>query len=794
MPSGTATHRVLRVPRPYLCPSELLRQQSVEIPVAIHQFELPPITLLRGVELRGSVVDDRSRPVAGAMVEASWMIIDGRFRLPNSAVTRSRADGSFVLGPVAPDVEVKLTASLGPMSIVEPVVAKASEDRPIVLTIVGSDALSPAGRVVDGEGRPVPGAQVRIWDLADSSADGGSIVSFGGLDHLETDLQGRYRGPRNLRRDRAYRALALAEGYGEGRSRPVSADRSDVLTFPEIVLTREPRIFGIKGRILDRQGKPIEGAEVRTYCEWPCQHRTKTGPDGRYHIEDLREGRNYLLAHAEGFRFSGRAIVPSTGFQDLTLTRLGEVPDRVMTTRKVATSSILAREVLSKYVEQVLSRGDQATRVQTLEHLARIDPERVLALVKLRDSKDAWISDQLRLIAVGELIRSKVSDEVRAAIAEIGDRRCRAEAELEVAEALPATDPAGKRKWVDLALADSQTIDDPSNRVILLAEVGSRLIALGEADRASRILNESCSLVESLPVANLGGRARAAFAEVLARVDPDRALGLARELVDPNAFNRCHLRIAEILAEQDPGRAIEVLARLRVPVATSDALPGVCYGMARVDPERAHRLALRSQAGDPCVSAYALGMMALAVADVRKPQATSWLREAFDLLADRADLPSPSSETTQVPAAVAAALLPVAERVDPSLVPELFWRAVSFHAPSDDIRTEAVFAMLLARYDRKTGLAFFEPLAERTLTTSVNDLEPLIDAAVVIDPALAGRLVERLPEPPDLSFHHPKNMARLAYADALARPAPDCWDEDTVEFLHLWLPRPPDVD
>ncbi|WP_435007318.1 hypothetical protein P12x_004645 [Tundrisphaera lichenicola] len=788
VPPGQATHRVLRVPRPYLCPPDFLRQKSVDIPIAIGEFELPPISLIRGVQLRGSVVDDRSKPVAGAKVQASWLIFDGRFRAPKSVISRSRADGSFAIGPVDPEVEVTLTADLGPLASTNPVVAKASEARPIVLTVAGSEATSPAGRVVDLQGRPVPGALVRIWELADSTADGGSIVLFDGDDHLKTDLQGRFAGPSILRRDREYRAMAHSERFGEGRTRPITPDRSGVLTFPEIVLAREPKPFVIAGRVLDRQGRPIEGASVWTVCEGPNQRPSRTGPDGRFLIEELREGCSFLFAQAEGFRFSGRAIAPSTNLQDLTLTRLGEAPDRVMKTRRVATSPIRAREILSSYVERVLSEGDQATRVQTLEHLARIDPERVLTLVESRDPSEAWYSDHLRLVAVRELIRSNFTEEVRSAISAIRDHRYRAEAEIAVADALPANAPSQKREWVELALADSQTIHDPSNRVIALSQVVSRMMALGELDRASRLLNQSSSLVESLPLANLGGRARATFAEVLAKVEPDRAQDLAGELIDPDLFNRCHLNLAGAIAEHNPARASEILGRLRAPAALRDSLPSICHAMARVDPDRAHRLALRVRSDAPCVSAYSLGMMALAVADVKKSEATAWLRESFDLLAGRAASPLPSSETTQVPAAVAAALLPVVERVDPNLVPEFFWRAVSFHKPSVENQAEATFAMLLARYDRSTGLAFLESLVSRSLSTSVDDLEPLLDAAVVIDPALAARLVDGLPDPPDLSFHHPKNVARLAYADALARPAPGCWDEVTVKFLHLWLP------
>src|SRR6185312_332513 len=156
----------------------------------------------------------------------------------------------------------------------------------------------------------------------------------------------------------------------------------------------------------------------------------------------------------------------------------------------------------------------------------------------------------------------------------------------------------------------------------------------------------------------------------------------------------------------------------------------------------------------------------------------------------------PTPGASHDPAAVAAALLPVAERIDPKLVPELFWRAISFHAPRPgvEIRSDAVFALLLARYDRPLARAFFEPLADRALASGETDLGPLVAAAAILDPFRAVRLIEELPEAPDLTFHHPKNEARLALAAALVRGAPACWDDATLRFLHLWNEAMPDTE
>ena len=193
---------------------------------------------------------------------------------------------------------------------------------------------------------------------------------------------------------------------------------------------------------------------------------------------------------------------------------------------------------------------------------------------------------------------------------------------------------------------------------------------------------------------------------------------------------------------------------------------------------------------------YALGMMALAISGRDRPTATRWLREAFDQLGQVAASGPAAPGARHDPSSVAAALLPVAERIDPKLVPEFFWKAVSFRAPrpAAESGSEAVLALLLARYDVPVARGLFEPTLARALRSPDADLDPLVAAAAVLDPARAVRLVEGLPEAPDLTFHHPKNQARLALAAALVRGAPACWDDATARHLRLWIDGTPDVD
>ena len=792
VPSGLVSHRVLKVPAPYLCPPEFVGPRPVEVPAAIARFELPKVALTRGADLRGSVLDELDQPEGGARVEASWTMFDGRTRAPRSACATSEADGSFVLGPVPLDAEVAVVASSGEASTDRPIAVRPSEAGLVRLTVVEPDAVALGGRVIGTDGRGIAGASVRIWSILRSpsgSVESSTPVRFEGSDELESDPDGRFQAPRRLRPDRDYLAMASAEGHLPGRTRPLRPGGPDAASFPDLVLAVEPARVSIEGRVVDREGRPVVGAAVRTSAEGPCCRRAVTDPEGRFRLDEVPGRTAFLFAEAEGFRLEGREVGPKGGRFDLTLTALDEDPEASMATRPRAPAEMeLARRVMSPYVDRVLSEGDHSTRIRVLELLARVDPRRVLALIEARGIEDAWFADHLRHAASCSMDDSN-ADERMAVVEAIREVEWRVVAALDAADALPEVSRALRRACVDHALQDARSIVDPARRVVSLARVAHRLIDLGDVERATRLLEEARPDAESLPLATSGGRARVEFAESLARVDPARALALTEGLLDPGAFDRCRLRIALRLAARDPEGASRVLDSLRDPRSLSRALPELCHALAPIEPALARQLLARARADAPCLPAYALGMMALAVADRDKPTATTWLREAFDRLGRVAAAGPHAAGASHDPASVAASLLPVAERIDPKLVPELFWRAVSFHAPRPgaEVRSDALLALLLARYDRSVARTFFEPAAERALASHEADLATLFAASALLDPALAVRLIDALPDAPDLTFHHPKNEARLHLAAALARGTPACWADATSRFLNLWV-------
>jgi hypothetical protein len=107
--------------------------------------------------------------------------------------------------------------------------------------------------------------------------------------------------------------------------------------------------------------------------------------------------------------------------------------------------------------------------------------------------------------------------------------------------------------------------------------------------------------------------------------------------------------------------------------------PCVVYRMAPPDLARARRLA--GSIADDYLKGYALGMMALRLAETGKDSAGSVLESAYECLERSAAVSQTKSNSMYDAAAVAGVLLPVAERIDPRLVDECLWRALALRQP-----------------------------------------------------------------------------------------------------------------
>jgi len=117
-------------------------------------------------------------------------------------------------------------------------------------------------------------------------------------------------------------------------------------------------------------------------------------------------------------------------------------------------------------------------------------------------------------------------------------------------------------------------------------------------------------------------------------------------------------------------------------------------------------------------------------------------------------------------------LLPIIERIDPALVPEVFWRYVASRPPSGNPRAISVYYSLtdlirhLACYDREVAAALFESSRLRIEHTADQELatwDSEFEAWSSFDPRAAAARLEKIP----VGAGPSPNDARIRVASSL---------------------------
>lgn len=679
--------------------------------------------------------------------------------------------------------------------------AASSADEKGVMTIT----LATVGRVVGTVVADDPSAAGGLTVLAMTRPHApGPVVAMGEAVAV-TDAGGHFAIPA-LAAGRL--ALNVVVPKGSALSPRLPADRTvepGKATEVEIPLKGPARLRTLAGRVIDRRGAPVAGAVVSQSGDAPARTRAESDAQGQFRLLGVFAGRTFVFVRASGYRFVGRVIQSTDAEVTLTVIPEDQPPDTSLATLTPplprAEELTLARRVLEPYAGRVIRGGGESEKVQLLEVMARTEPARVLELVESGAFTEPFLGRMMRMrVATG--LREGAPDEALAVSESIDDPGFRAMALVEASDALPAAERAKKRELVARAAVEAKGAKDPAHRLVMTSLVAERWIDLGDPARGEALLRANQADAEKMPNAAFAGYARAVFAEELAQVDLKAALALTATLTDPREFDRHHGNIAHELAVRDPAEAERVLGLVRDPFQRDQYAVRVVYRMARADIGRARRLAGAIQ--DTSLRGYGLGMAALGLAEAdKRADAAVLLDEAFAVLERASEAVEGQTSRVYSPAAVAAVLIPVAERTDPQLVPGSFWRALSFRTPKTSgppefdpgIITDVQLAVMLARYDRAVARFLLDPLVGPDAPASVRFVARGLPyaAAAIIDPRWAIGLVDALPDNADLKAE-PKNAARLAVAKVLSRRGVDRWRSLTYRHLHLWVPDVEDND
>ncbi len=813
----------LRIPTPYYRSGDLASGIQRMPPAGSSELVLAPVELSRGVDIQGSVVNEQGKPVAGAEITASWEVMKA---MMHSILARTDQRGHFTLCGVDPIAELKLTAWDGFASTAgeATIGAKAAQAEPIVLTIDPKNTAPLGGRITDLGGNPVASASVQLWRRVRARNGREMVIEpivFGDpFRSIRTDSQGRYRAPRRLPLGGEYYARAVAPGRLAAFSPAVKLS-GESHELPAIVL-RLVRM--VEGQVVDHQDQPVAGAVVRQSGDGPMATQAITAQDGHFRLAGVLEGPAMVFAEKNGFRFQFQPIDDGLKPIKVALTRKSEAPLRAYQTlapaRPVAEEKELARRLIHPYAQKVLAKGTDNDKYRFLHNAVEVDPSAVLEWVGTVKFDDADYLSAIRLELVEALARDSL-DEATALIEASTDVTLRARAYAGICEVRRDLDAGRVKELLAQAVLNAKATEArPMARMSVPLTFADRLIDLGEIEQARKLLQEvEKTSKEMTKNANRPGYFAGRIATVLARIDLPAALAILDDLERTarktsardvsRLFDQFNGIMAYKLAAQSPADAERVLTRVSLQAATVRYIAAVCFNMAPKDLTRARRIAdSRISPDAPAYRPYTLGLMAQAIAATDKIEAVRLIEHAYKELQDLALIGQPLPAYN--PLVVAAGLLPIIEQVEPERLGEYLGRMLALRSATGDqidpgevaaVRSKAVLAMMVARYDRQLAARLLQPelreIGAHSIRAGMSDFATtnFLSALALIDPQQAVERVEALPPDPGAGTdsNTTQNRARLEVAKILALHGADRWRHLYENFLNLWTPDQRDL-
>lgn len=720
------------------------------------------------IQIRGLVVDEHNQPVAGAIV-SSLMVVTGPSQQGTGMVwamqpvpeqtTNDQGAFSIAVWGGATGTVLRLRARHQDAFTAKSVEVQGEAlEKPVSLRISPKNARALSVRVVDEDGEPIPGANITVHHQPTAPPPYGSRgiakpVALPSQVARVTNTEGRLETPRCLDPDGAYQLEIKAQGFLPEKTAAKEMGDAGLLAFGDVMLRQ---LRPLAGQVLDRQGKPIAEASV-VHVDNRQRVAATTDKDGRFQLQAAVSPSGLLFVDKAGFRFHGQRC-NKRELLKITLTRRSEPVEKRFTTLSPALPraerKVLASRVLEPLLKPVLEDGTDDARLRPLEALAKVDAGRLLAELEKRPYKNPWYDAYLRRAAAKSILVES-AEEARSIIDSMKDPGFRCAGYLDLCDALPKEKRSEKLAYLNQALLHSRSIEASDHRVIDLGWIAKRLWALGEKERAAKLLREGQAIAKELPTAAWAGYARGAFAEDLALIDLPAALELMKDLKDPFEYVRHHGNLACKLASTHPSEAERVFGMLLQQSDRQQAFNRehyairLSYRMAAADLPRARKLA--ETIHDARFKARAFAGMAQALAKSRPQEALALLDQAWSLLGDYVVSGRNRSNPLEHAVAVAGLMIPIAEQIDPALAPEFFWHTLSLrgHAATGD-RVDyrpmgwlGAMALVLARYDRELTMA----LVEEVPPPRDADFYPRpahLLAAALADPRRAVALLEQL--------------------------------------------------
>lgn len=255
--------------------------RGLTIPARGGEVDLGTVHLGAAAVLRGRVVDAEGGPVVDAEITFLQDRLGFFERWDESANRISSAtDGTFEIVDLTPGATVVVTVAHPGFVRQDVPGVRVPRDEELVISLVAAGRVR--GRVVDGEGRGVEGAQVAT---AEARWEGGTTDPTGAF-----LLEGIPPGTLQL--------VATAPGFLDPPGKTLEIGPGEELS--DVVFQVE-RGSVVSGRVVGADGVPIEEAYVFVRDSGgDGSEYGQTGADGRYRLEGVPPGDRRLTARAEG--------------------------------------------------------------------------------------------------------------------------------------------------------------------------------------------------------------------------------------------------------------------------------------------------------------------------------------------------------------------------------------------------------------------------------------------------------------------------------------------------------------
>ncbi|CAG5077699.1 carboxypeptidase regulatory-like domain-containing protein [Parvicella tangerina] len=233
---------------------------------------------LDGIFVQGVVKDINGDPVANALVK----IYDDEGN--EVAQVKTDESGRYIM-ELEEEGSYEVVATIPGYGDKEQVTIDDDWDNYTEVEMNLEPMLTAQGIVRNEDGSPAGNVEVTLKD------DAGNIIYSG-----KTDEDGYYQFP--LEEDRTYTALA-SDGLLSGEETFTTDENYDPLEDTDIVLTSGTFVEGV---VLDEDGNPVSGAEVKLYDdEGNLIASTVSDENGEYHF-NLKNDENYqIVATTDGF-------------------------------------------------------------------------------------------------------------------------------------------------------------------------------------------------------------------------------------------------------------------------------------------------------------------------------------------------------------------------------------------------------------------------------------------------------------------------------------------------------------